>query len=164
MRVLSMNRRTLLVSLSLLPASTLAGCTSLGQGLSGTDDAETPDPVFLQNELDEPQVFTVTVTRPTDGETLVEGTYRLPGHHFVRFSEIGVTGETYDVSASVANGDSVEERWMPDSCSDVTGQAAIVRLDTTGLSYDQNGCDVYVPQPDSELTPEEAAVNSSESE
>ena len=159
-----MNRRAFLASLSLLPASTLAGCTSLGQGLFGADDAETPDPVFLQNELDEPQVFTLTVTQPAEGETLVEGTYRLPGQHFVQFPEIGVTSETYNVSASVADRDSVEERWMPDSCSAVTGQAAIIRLDTTGLSYDQNGCDVYVPQPDSELTPEEAEVNSSERE
>ena len=159
-----MNRRTLLTSLSILPASASAGCTSLGRELFGTDDAETPDPLFLQNDVDEVHVLTVAVTQPATETTLIEGAFRLPGRHFVRFPEIGVTGETYTIRASIVDEASVEQRWMPDPCSAVTGQAAVIRVTSSGLRYDQNGCDVYTQQPSFELSPEEAAVNNSGSE
>ena len=84
------------------------------------------------------------VSRAGTTDAVLDGCYEAPAGLSLRFPDAGEEGVTYDVTATLVGGDSLEDQWLPGSCPEeytgLFGTDGGVIIDD-GLSFTQNECD-----------------------
>lgn len=150
-------RRRVLASTVAGIAGALAGCLD---GLANGDDADEDDEdddippggigdgehrLYLANLDDATHEIDLEVYDRHAEERVVDGTYELPGGKGAEFEPIAGVEIRYDVTATVADGGSLDVTWAPGPC-DTTGgssQNAAVRIQPGGeeLTLVEDNCD-----------------------
>lgn len=160
-----MRRRDLLTATAGALSVAAAGCTGLANSddtdpetseptdtdePTGTDDTadETGDHhLYVENLDDEDRRVSLTVTRESDGETVIDGTYEVSDERGAKFEDVADWGETYEVSGSLETGVSATYSWEIESCEG--GEAPNgsrngslrIEPDATDLSFVTDICD-----------------------
>ena len=116
---------------------------------SPTASPSTPTPdgrhdFWISNRTGTDYSVGLTVARADSSVTVIDGCYGSPAGLAVRFPEVGEEEVTYDVTARIVGGNTLEDQWTPSACPEaytgLFGTDGGVIIDD-GLSFTQNECD-----------------------
>lgn len=115
---------------------------------SESPSAPTPDSrhdFWISNRTGTDYRVEVAVVRTGTDETVLGGCYESPDGLALRFRDVGAEDVTYDVTAAVEGGDTLEDRWVPGACPEAYtgtyGTDGGVIIEDGSLSFTQNECD-----------------------
>lgn len=123
-------------------------------------DSDSRHDFWLSNRTGTDHLVELTVSRTDTGGTVVEGCYESPGGLAIRFGGVGAEGVTYDVSATLVGGDTLEDQWTPSACPEaytgLYGTDGGVVIERGTVSFTQNECDyATVGEERPEISPED---------
>jgi hypothetical protein len=108
-----------------------------------------PDPFYVENHRPDDRCMSLSVRHTETDETVLDGTYTVPGAKGIAFEGVGAVGESYAVEATLDTGERVRETWTvrvcpPELRGDGLNNAGLVRIEDEDVRFLKNECDFLV--------------------